>query len=313
MSILNKVPFSTRWAFNFKTWQPTEYEWCSAIMELNEEERIRIGKFRYRDDAKASLVGRLMIRKWSKQLLYACACPDIQPRLERTDKGRPQLILSPVQIESTLDLNFDFNVAHAGELTVFAAEVNKTNKFSIGVDVMPITNNRHKNVEEFLRLMKRQFTTNEWAQIKKIPSDYDEGFIETLKTFYRFWCLKESFVKAEGSGLAWNLQRLSFNCPTADLSASKILIDTFLEVDGSLLCGWQFQEHLLSPKHCVAVAVNYSDLVPEVQNLLPFEFVNFLDLLSLEVTTNTEKHSEITEMRKKQWDVFIAKEMNKPF
>jgi len=56
MAVLNKMPYSVRLAFNFKNWQPSENEWCQAIIQLQPEERERIKKFRYRDDAKASLI-----------------------------------------------------------------------------------------------------------------------------------------------------------------------------------------------------------------------------------------------------------------
>ena len=43
-----------------------------------------------------------------------------------------------------------------------------------------------------------------------LPGGPESKSASQLATFYRFWALKESFVKAEGSGLAWNLQRLRF-------------------------------------------------------------------------------------------------------
>ena len=314
MTMINKLPTSTRWAFNFKGWQPTEYEWCNAIMQLQEEERIRIGKFRYRDDAKSSLVGRLMIRRWSEQFLSAFSCTDNILTITRTEKGRPKLLLSPSQTQATKDMHFDFNVAHAGEFTVFAAEIKDNTNVAVGVDVMPLTNRRtDQNIEEFLRLMKRQFTSDEWAQIRRTPPDYDEGFSDTLKNFYRFWCLKESFVKAEGSGLAWNLQRLSFNCPTVDLNIVHVITDTRLAVDGTPLDKWQFQEHILNPNHCAAVAVNYEDINPKILNPTPFQFVNLQDLLKQDISSNELNNYIDSEDRKKEWEIFISKEMYKPF
>ena len=313
MAMLNKLSCSTRWAFNFKNWQPTEYEWCHAIMQLQEEERVRIGKFRYRDDAKASLIGRLMMRMWSKQFLSTVSCPHTQPIFERTEKGRPKLILSAAQKESTRGINFDFNVAHAGEITVLAAETNRMSCVAIGVDVMPLkSTRREQNVDEFLRLMKRQFTNDEWAQIRKSSTDSDEGIHQTMKNFYRFWCLKESFVKAEGSGLAWDLQRLSFSCPCTDLGSCPI-VSTGLKIDRIPLQGWQFQECRLRPNHCVAVAVNYSDHIPDTKNIEPFQFVNFHDLLDVDVSEDIGSTFLNTEDQKREWKTFVSKEINKPF
>ena len=302
---------SVRLAFNFKKWQPTEHEWCNAIIQLQPEERQRIQKFRYRDDAKASLVGRLFIKKWSKSFLREFGCDNIT-NIARTEKGRPCLVLNPGQKTAIKDLNYDFNVAHAGEFTVFAAEISK-NSVAIGVDVMPLIHKRRdENMEKFLRLMKRQFTDKEWAQIRKIPSEYDEGLCETMKTFYRFWCLKESFVKAEGSGLGWNLQRLSFHCLTPELNSNRIITDTSLEIDGTLQGDWQFEEHLLNINHWVSVALNGKNTSVD-DTCTQFQIVDINDLLDEEFLDNYNLNVTDSEDMKKEWDSFVSKEIDKPF
>ena len=312
MASLNKMPMSVRLAFNFKNWQPTEHEWCNAIIELQQEERQRIQKFRYRDDAKASLVGRLFIKKWCKSLLIESGCANNATNIVRTEKGRPHLVLDPDQKSSIKDIHYDFNVAHAGEFTVFAAEISKYN-VAIGVDVMPLFHKRRdENIEEFLRLMKRQFTAKEWSQIRKIPPEYDEGLDETMKTFYRFWCLKESFVKAEGSGLGWNLQRLSFHCSTPELKCNRILTNTSLEIDGTLQCDWQFQEHLLNIKHCVSVALN-SKNAGVGGTCTPFQIVDINYLLDKECLDNFNLNVTNSVDLKTEWDSFVSKEIDKPF
>ena len=80
------------------------------ILQIDERERIR--KFRYRQDAKASIVGRLLMRFWAKQSLKQTK-PNSALYFQRSERGRPML----------KDLtNWDFNVSHAGEYTVFVAE-----------------------------------------------------------------------------------------------------------------------------------------------------------------------------------------------
>ena len=313
MATLNKFPYSIRWAFNFKNWHPTEEEWSQAIMQVQEEERVRIGKFRYRDDAKASLVGRLMIRQWSKRFLNAIGSSQAEPTLMRTERRRPKLILSATEQELAKSTHFDFNVAHAGELTILGAEVSKTSPVIIGVDVMPFDRSRRADLEEFLRLMKRQFTNEEWNQIRTTSENCDQRDNEIMKHFYRFWCLKESFVKAEGSGLAWDLQRLSFNCPSTDLSKSAALTDTVLKVDGVPLHDWQFQEHLLKPDHCVAVAVKYNEIYNRTvtKNCEPFQFLSLIDLLGADVRLNSD--NACTQARHVEWKKFLEKQIVKPF
>ena len=312
MAALNKIPYSVRLAFNFKSWQPSENEWCQAIIQLQPEERERINKFRYRDDAKASLIGRLMIRKWCGQFLSEFGCQGIANSISRTEKGRPILVLDPSQKKLIGNINFDFNVAHAGDFTVFAAEISEHN-VSVGVDVMPLFNKRRdENLEEFLRLMKRQFTTKEWAQIRKIPPEYDEGLSDTMKNFYRFWCLKESFVKAEGTGLAWNLQRLNFNCLTSELKSNAILTDTELEIDGNLKPDWQFHEQLLNVNHCASVAL-CGNASSEGKISTPFQTVLINELLDELNLNNLHSKTIDSNVLKKEWDLFLSKEVDKPF
>ena len=88
----------------------------------------------------------------------------------------------------------------------------------VGIDVMRLQDKvSRKNVQDFFRLMTRKFTSEEWnyirghggqqQQLRQLSPLSDQ---EQLARFYRLWCLKESFVKAEGSGLQWDLERLCF-------------------------------------------------------------------------------------------------------
>ena len=79
---------------------------------LQKEERERIRLFRYRQDAKASIVGRLLMRYWAKITLPNLT--NAQLHFERSERGRPML--------KSLLPNWDFNVSHAGKFTVFVAE-----------------------------------------------------------------------------------------------------------------------------------------------------------------------------------------------
>jgi hypothetical protein len=58
-----------RWAVNLNDWTPTEKQWTKAINSVQAEEQERINRFKYKHDAKASLVGRLLMRFWAKKNL----------------------------------------------------------------------------------------------------------------------------------------------------------------------------------------------------------------------------------------------------
>jgi len=53
-----------RWATRVGSWQPSEIEWTKAASLIQPEEKERIGKFFFKKDAKSSMVGRLLIRKF---------------------------------------------------------------------------------------------------------------------------------------------------------------------------------------------------------------------------------------------------------
>ena len=50
---------SLRWAFEHSRWTPSSSDWPRAMRCIDKTERKRIREFRYKEDAKASLVGKL--------------------------------------------------------------------------------------------------------------------------------------------------------------------------------------------------------------------------------------------------------------
>ena len=109
-----------------------------------------------------------------------------------------------------------------------------------------------EKIHEFFRLMTRQFTAEEWMQITDSSCELNAQ----LANFFRFWTLKESFVKGHGHGLGWNLQRLSFKVNPAEkpLEMGQISDNSRLYLDGELAKQWHFAETLLDAQHCVATA-----------------------------------------------------------
>lgn len=67
--------------------------------------------------------------------------------------------------------------------------------------------------------------------------------------------MKESYVKAIGVGITINLQDISFNVNTKELTVNQVVNDTELYVKG-VKFDWHFQETLLDNEHCVCVAYN---------------------------------------------------------
>ena len=83
------------------------------VFILQAEEQERINRFKYKLDAKASLVGRLLMRFWAIKTFQASNEIVI---FDRSDRGRPRLLLNNDAKKWT------FNVSHAGDYTVFVAQ-----------------------------------------------------------------------------------------------------------------------------------------------------------------------------------------------
>jgi 4'-phosphopantetheinyl transferase len=135
---------------------------------------------------------------------------------------------------------FNVNVSHAGDLVVGACHDRRL----VGVDVMDLRYPRNETVEQYLHTMRSSFTRSEFDSIGSGGTDD-----EKLRTFFALWTLKESYIKALGIGLGFELQRASFEINSAYTSAK-------ITVDGVPQSQWSFQliEDLHS-KHIVAVAL----------------------------------------------------------
>lgn len=262
-----------RWAFDLSTWRPSLNELQLATSCIQTEEKSRLAKFMFRNDFDGSIIGRLLMRKF---VYDTTKIPYEQIRFDRDERGKPHLIPSQHQRFSP---NFiDFNVSHQGSYAVLAgcclsSDNHKSQQLSttIGVDVMKIEYTGGKPLNEFFRIMHRNFTANEW---KCIRNNLDE--LGQTEAFMRHWCLKESYVKNVGVGITMGLQKIDFTINTKQLTTNRIVTDTTVKVNGELLENWNFEESLIDSEHCVAVAVeNHNDS----SNSHTFQLITFEDLI----------------------------------
>ncbi|KAL8587657.1 hypothetical protein ACOMHN_045346 [Nucella lapillus] len=232
---------SIRIAVKSKPWNPSEKEWTLAAQCVQPEEKERIGRFVFKKDSKSAMVGRLLIRRVVSSLL---GIPYADVKLARTDKGKPY-VANP-QDGETGDESCNFNISHQGDFVVIAAD----ERCEVGVDVMKVEWPRKTSVQEFLKMMDRHLTEQEWTNVRSREKD-----MEQLKVFYRYWCLKESVLKAMGTGIAYDLSTLDFNTGGTDVSPEKVTCSTTLKMDGQPSSDWRFEETMLEDEHCIAVAL----------------------------------------------------------
>ncbi|KAF4523324.1 hypothetical protein B566_EDAN011804 [Ephemera danica] len=165
--------------------------------------------------------------------------------LSRDDRGKPFLA-------NNSKFGILFNVSHQGDFAVLvgAKGVNEA-VHRLGVDVMKSEYTGGKNQDEFFRIMGRNFSTEEWINIRGAGNETSR-----LAAFCRHWSLKESYVKATGTGITVNLQDISFKIHSP-LRLGSTVCDTSLSITGQSMTDWKFEENLLNQQHCVGMACNF--------------------------------------------------------
>lgn len=250
---------STRWAFNTSNWKPTHEEMLLASGYIQTEEKLRIARFVYQDDVKSSLIGRLLLRKY----VHECTKIPYNDILFTRDAWHKPVLKG---FENSGPF---FNVSHQGDYVVLAGDTRN----KIGIDVMKIEPPVNKNIPEFFRIMTRQFSVYEWNTIKSYTTEEEQA-----ASFYRHWCLKESYVKNIGLGVTLNLRNISFSVKTPVLNVGELVTDSKLYIENHFKPDWVFEETLLDKKHVVAVAVELTD--QSTSSTAEYEFLTFQDIVA---------------------------------
>ncbi len=137
---------------------------------VSPERRERTERFRFPEDRALSYAAELLLRK----ALSDCGrnCRDLA--FVYGEYGKPHLADEP---------GFFFSLSHAGRFAMAA-----TGSAELGCDIERITEPR-------LAVARRFFTSEEYESVKAAPPE------EQSSLFFRYWTLKESFMKATGLGL----------------------------------------------------------------------------------------------------------------
>lgn len=259
-----------RWHFNVGKWKPTRDEWLTLTSSIAGDEVTRINQFVYQDDAKSSLIGRALIRKFVSNAIKR---PSNELQFIRTAHGRPIITKEyKDRLGDQWPPNIDFNVSHSGDYCVLAglwSEDRKEPQMTVGVDVNRIISKGSKaELERFIRLMAKKLSETELDTVENVSDERQKCI-----NFTRLWCLKESFIKSVGLGLTFDLQRIDFRSSESTkyhLSPrelrNKIMADTKVIVDGKPANDWRFLETALDEEHLVAVGYQLKDANISIQD-----------------------------------------------
>lgn len=167
-------------------------------------------------------------------------------RLENSNMNEPQLETSS---KCTLKPSSDKGDSPKTTKATSEITVGKIEYPSLGVDICNQDLPRNTAVPEFFRLMRRNFHEEEWRYILSGCNESTQ-----LGRFYRMWALKESFVKATGTGIAVPLSEICFHV-ASELDLGAFVYDTKLVLRDRAADEWIFEETLLMTHYCVAVAI----------------------------------------------------------
>lgn len=98
-------------------------------------------------------------------------------------------------------------------------------------------------------------------------------FSNLFFSFFRYWCLKESYAKSIGLGAKSNLKEFSFKVNTKTFQVGEIIDTTELYINGEKV-KHKFHEYLLDQDHFVTIAIN-----EKIVDKIPFQFITFDELM----------------------------------
>lgn len=162
---------------------------------LTDDERARAARYRRPVDAALSITARALARL---TLAHAARGRGLRVAPARFafglgEHGKPEVSGPPD------GLGLLFNVSHTEGLTVCAVAVAGEVE-AVGVDV-----ERADRRTSHVDLARRFFAPEEAAEVEAAP----EG-AERVELFFRFWTLKEAYLKARGVGLGLELDSFRF-------------------------------------------------------------------------------------------------------
>ncbi|PAV75554.1 hypothetical protein WR25_20723 [Diploscapter pachys] len=127
-------------------------------------------------------------------------------------------------------------------------------------------------------------------EMTKIKSQSNERMKWT--NFYRYWCLKESVLKATGTGLAKDLSKVQFSTNEDFLHSGSFVKSTEYLEDGKQQPNWLFEESFVDNDHCAAVATilqtpngrEEANVGAQPFRIVPFEeLLEFAQVVSLDI------------------------------
>ncbi|KAL2326668.1 hypothetical protein Fmac_025726 [Flemingia macrophylla] len=220
-----------RWVVDISKWDPHPSHFSFALSLLPFRDHFSVTRFVKMEDRKRALVSRMLQYALVHEVLQI---PFADIVIKRTLEGKPYLDYDKRGLRFP---NFNFNVSHHGDYVAIASEP----VCLVGLDIVSYDVPQGETITEFIKFFSSYFSSFEWDNIVNAGTS-DDVLIE----FYRYWSLKEAYVKAIGSGLTEGLNKVEFShARWSNISA---------KVDGKVMTEWRFWMFELGDRHCVSIA-----------------------------------------------------------
>ncbi|KAG2622860.1 hypothetical protein PVAP13_3KG008700 [Panicum virgatum] len=206
-----------RWLVDIARWRPSPAQFDAAAALLPPHDRPAIYRFVKEDDRKRALFSRLLQYSLVRHVLHI---PFRQISICRTPEGKPYL----------------------GDYVGIASEP----LCLVGLDIVSVSKPQGETTTEFISNFSSYLTDHEWSCIVRAGTP-----TEVLTEFYRYWCLKEAFVKAIGAGVGFGLHRLEFH--------HEHWTNISIHVDGELSKKWRFWIFKLDEMHMASIAKGHPE------------------------------------------------------
>jgi 4'-phosphopantetheinyl transferase len=157
----------------------------TELLDLSERERM--ARFVFERDRRIYVLAHVLVRTMLSR--FADVAPGAW-RFEANAHGKPSIV-EPVGYEW---LKFNLSHTRAGALCGVVRDA------EIGVDIETM-----ERATQCVELADRYFSPTEAAALHRAPVE------QQRETFFRFWTLKEAYIKARGLGLAIPLDHFSFD------------------------------------------------------------------------------------------------------
>jgi len=193
---------------------------------LNDDEMKRAERFHFERDRLRFITARGVLRSILGRYLGSDA-RDV--RFIYGLNGKPSLA-------GEQEHRLCFNVSHSRDLVLYAFAYD----LKIGVDVEYIDHDR-----AIEHIVERFYSPAEISAFKSLPADKQHD------AFFTYWTCKEAYLKAEGTGLSFGLDKVEVS-----LTPEKHAVLTAIDGDAEKAALWSLQILDAAPEYAAALAVN---------------------------------------------------------